>query len=164
MCYFLETWDNVWKLNGGVLGRLNLLKTKRTEERREPFSLPLRLWERLWERSSFVREDNGECCEWRCGDGNGRGWTVVARTVKGRIVSWCWERGAHHDQYNDDDVLLRPGMLRGIGKGILLEVLVLEGKGFTPYKKTVIKGNSIYVEQVNLVRLGVGFLFILNSL
>jgi hypothetical protein len=26
--------------------------------------------------------------------------------------------------------------LRGIGKGILLEVLVLEGKGFTPYKKT----------------------------
>ena len=26
MCYFLETWDNVWKLNGGVLGRLKIVE------------------------------------------------------------------------------------------------------------------------------------------
>ena len=52
------------------------------------------------------------------------------------IVLTCWERGRHRDQYGKDDVLLKSGILRGIGKGILLEVLVLEGKRFTPYKKT----------------------------
>ena len=52
------------------------------------------------------------------------------------IVLTCWERGRHRDQYGKDDVLLKSGILRGIGKGILLEVLVLEEKGFTPYKKT----------------------------
>ena len=62
--------------------------------------------------------------------------TAVARAVRSKIVSWCWKQGAHRDQYDIDDVLLRSGMLRIIGKGILLEVLVLEGKRFTPYKKT----------------------------
>ena len=47
---------------------------------------------------------------------------------------------------------------------LLLEVLVLEGKDLLPTRRLVIKGNSIYVEQVSLVRLGVGFPFILNSL
>ena len=44
------------------------------------------------------------------------------------FVLTCWERGRHRDQYGKDDVLLKSGILRGIGKGILLEVLVLEGK------------------------------------
>ena len=54
--------------------------------------------------------------------------TAVATSVRSRIVSWCWKRGAHRDQYGGDDVLLRSGMLHRIGKCILLEVLVLEGK------------------------------------
>jgi hypothetical protein len=54
------------------------------------------------------------------------------------IVLTCWERGRHRDQYGKDDVLLKSGILRGIGKGILLEVLVLEGKGFLLERRLVL--------------------------
>ena len=50
----------------------------------------------------------------------------------------CWERGRHRDQYGKDNVLLKSGILRGIGKGILLEVLVLEGKGFLLERRLVL--------------------------
>ena len=53
-------------------------------------------------------------------------------------VLTCWERGRHRDQYGKDDVLLKSGILRGIGKGILLEVRVLEGKGFLLERRLVL--------------------------
>ena len=57
---------------------------------------------------------------------------------------------------------MKQEIFSGKVSSLFLEFLCLKEKDLLPTRRLVIKGNSIYVKQVSLVCLGVGFSFYLK--